>query len=538
MTQRVCSYERVLIDNKNILFFVGTWSDFTEVNTAIQRQFHDHLTRFGDLLEDKGTVIHSVPHYQHGNLNQIMNKNWPSVLKYLFEPSHISLYKSNLAARLGNVNQNLKFMLIIDRTLAQFDPRSHSSAIIWLGGYEHHPLTLSNVFNTLARFTLFSSDIFVRLSEVFDALPTQSRSIIASDDTDRRSGRGPLNFRVTGYPKFVSLDASAFLDGAVRQQGGSLRVNNIDFINIKELKGKIDFGIITIREDEFLAACRHFAPTRWTIGRSRYEVAEVDTVNGDCHTVGIVRLHGQGRVIAQKIASNMIEDLDPKWLLLVGIGGAVPSDDFTLGDVVCGSHLYDFSVRAALEGRRDSLNITGGNMHPLVDLLLSNLLAIRGLRVWNSKKAIKAQKPRLIVPKPGSDLYYGEPSWRKNVRDFLLHHFSYREEMTPEEVIKVRRPLVTSRPVASSDVLMKSATDLQQWQESARSVAAVEMELGGVYEAARQAHKQYPVLAVRGISDIVGYKRDDEWIKYACNTAAAFAVALLRSEASFEIGQN
>jgi nucleoside phosphorylase len=121
----------------------------------------------------------------------------------------------------------------------------------------------------------------------------------------------------------------------------------------------------------------------------------------------------------------------------------------------------------------------------------------------------------------------------------LLHHFSYREdEVTPEEVIKVRRPLVTSRPVASSDVLVKSATELQQWQESARSVAAVEMELGGVYEAARQAHKQYPVLAIRGISDVVGYKRDDEWTKYACNTAAAFAVALLRSEASFEIGQN
>jgi hypothetical protein len=100
MTQRVCSYERVRIQNKNILFFVGTWSDFTEVNTAIQRQFHDYLTSFGDLLENKGTVIHSVPRYQHGNLNQIMNKNWPPVLKYLFEPSHISPHKSNLVDKI------------------------------------------------------------------------------------------------------------------------------------------------------------------------------------------------------------------------------------------------------------------------------------------------------------------------------------------------------------------------------------------------------------------------------------------------------
>ncbi len=39
---------------------------------------------------------------------------------------------------------------------------------------------------------------------------------------------------------------------------------------------------------------------------------------------------------------------------------------------------------------------------------------------------------------------------------------------------------------------------------------------------------QKPVLAVRGISDIVGFKRSPEWTSYACHTAASFLVALLR----------
>lgn len=37
-----------------------------------------------------------------------------------------------------------------------------------------------------------------------------------------------------------------------------------------------------------------------------------------------------------------------------------------------------------------------------------------------------------------------------------------------------------------------------------------------------------PVLAIRGISDIIGFNREHEWINYACNSAASFTVALLR----------
>jgi hypothetical protein len=52
------------------------------------------------------------------------------------------------------------------------------------------------------------------------------------------------------------------------------------------------------------------------------------------------------------------------------------------------------------------------------------------------------------------------------------------------------------------------------------------MESGGVYRAARD---RCLMLAIRGISDIVGLKRNEAWTKYACASAAAFARAFLRT---------
>src|SRR5262249_40618050 len=57
-----------------------------------------------------------------------------------------------------------------------------------------------------------------------------------------------------------------------------------------------------------------------------------------------------------------------------------------------------------------------------------------------------------------------------------------------------------------------------------RQIQAVEMESAGVYKA---AHGRVPFLAIRGISDVVGFKRHPDWTAYACHTAAAFTRAFL-----------
>jgi nucleoside phosphorylase len=78
--------------------------------------------------------------------------------------------------------------------------------------------------------------------------------------------------------------------------------------------------------------------------------------------------------------------------------------------------------------------------------------------------------------------------------------------------------------ISSSDRLIKDTAILARWQESARQVIAVEMESAGVYKA---THGRVPFLAIRGVSDVVGYERHPDWTAYACETAAAFTRAFL-----------
>ena len=60
--------------------------------------------------------------------------------------------------------------------------------------------------------------------------------------------------------------------------------------------------------------------------------------------MGLAAIAGQGH--------GIIDDLNPEWLMLVGIAGAIPSEEYTLGDVVVATRLHDFTVRAAIEGNR------------------------------------------------------------------------------------------------------------------------------------------------------------------------------------------
>src|SRR5262249_14421220 len=292
-------------------------------------------------------------------------------------------------------------------------------------------------------------------------------------------------------------------------------------VDLESFKGKIDFGVISIREDEFLAVLERFAPDRYAMGSQRYEIGTVPTNGGGCYNFAAVRCVEQGQGQAQKVATDLIRDLEPRWLLVVGIGGAVPSMDFTLGDVVCATRVHDFSVRAVKEGATDTYSAGGGPMHPEILRLLASLPAIvtRQLGEWNSPEALGAPKPTLRVPRTNSDRYYGGTELKAELRRTLLHHFPKGQPP--------RSPLVTSRSVATSDALVKSTDLLSQWLEYARGVAAVEMELGGVFLAARQIDREHPILAIRGISDIVGFKLEEQWTKYACSTAAAFAYARL-----------
>ena len=60
-------------------------------------------------------------------------------------------------------------------------------------------------------------------------------------------------------------------------------------ISTHALAGTIDFGIVTIREDEFEAALRFFVPKKITRdGRRTYNIAEFSTRNGTVYRAAVL----------------------------------------------------------------------------------------------------------------------------------------------------------------------------------------------------------------------------------------------------------
>jgi nucleoside phosphorylase len=294
---------------------------------------------------------------------------------------------------------------------------------------------------------------------------------------------------------------------------------------LKDVRGRVDYGIITIRPDEFTAVLERL-PERLTVrgGRKLYEFASVTVDGGSERGVAVVRCPSQGEGIAQSVAGQMIRDLQPRILLLVGIAGGVPSDEFSLGDVLLASRLHDFSVTAALQGGEAQLNVGGGPVHKSVENLLAHLPALlRRMPTWNSPESIFHAEPGVEIP---TDLnaadVYGPDDWKRKVIDTLQRHF-------PREGPR-RPPLAYIGPTASSSQLVKDADLVRQWQAAARDVTHIEMELGGVIQAARDADGgEVPVIAIRGLSDIVGFRRDPDWTGYACHSAASLCLAMLKS---------
>lgn len=312
-------------------------------------------------------------------------------------------------------------------------------------------------------------------------------------------------------------------NGIATKDGGRSVQADATGVTIHGIRGNVDFGVITVRQDEFAAVLQRFSPrSPVTGGRRLYEHCSLRTVDGRECGVAMVRCLEQGPGMAQAVTRDLIDDLDPRWLLLVGIAGGLPCDEYSLGDVILASRLHDFCVSAAIENAPAEFTVAGGPLHLDVEAILSHLPAREErLAGWNRPDSIGQARPTLTVPGVPSKALYGDRTWRKRVQSSLRRNF---DPSVP------RDPKYWIGPMASSGTLVKDTGLAQQWLAASRAIANVEMELGGVYQGARYGKREDPhVLAVRALSDIVGYKRSPEWTEYACHSAAAFAFALVRS---------
>ncbi|NEP09235.1 MAG: hypothetical protein F6K14_03125 [Symploca sp. SIO2C1] len=288
--------------------------------------------------------------------------------------------------------------------------------------------------------------------------------------------------------------------------------NTISTNQIQSVISSVDIGIITIKEEEYNSVLtRLITPKIWDGDKIRYRLAKLE--NGK--TVALTRCIEQGNLEAQAIAKNILDDLDPQWILVVGIAGGLPSQDFSLGDVIVSSHIYDLTLEeATTEGR--TYDIQGGRLQERADRVIQDLPGLLKIELSNWHDSVAPRPP--INLSNIQDLINGDQEWKDKVEKSLHSNFS-----------SDRKPCAIAGKIAASDKLIKDYSILSQWKEVARKIMAVDMESAGVYRATRQ----YPIsiLAIRGISDIVGLKREEVWTKYACETAAAFALSLASSDA-------
>lgn len=282
-----------------------------------------------------------------------------------------------------------------------------------------------------------------------------------------------------------------------------------------EYKGRVYAVILTIRQDETDAVIRRLGELETVQGRLGYRVGRVRRAGHDM-AIAVHRIREQGTSPAQAAATNAIEDLDPRLLVLVGIAGAVPTDEFSLGDVMVATRVTDLRVQALLPEHRRELSIRSDRGHPG---LIDRLTNLSKFDEWAGAESIGLPQPEVPL---AQDKFTGDEAWSKKVRESLRR--SFRDGP--------RKPRYVTGEIGSQDALVKDPEILKNWLiGGARKVEAIEMEAAGVMEAAAaRTDALYPVLVVRGISDVVGYQREADWTTYACNTAAAFAICNLASD--------
>ncbi len=276
---------------------------------------------------------------------------------------------------------------------------------------------------------------------------------------------------------------------------------------------RVDIGIITIKDEELNAVLDHFQDGSGVyVGHSthrHYNLRFAEAGNGSFYRVGIIRQPEQGNGEAQSAARDLIEDLAPRLILVVGIAGGLPCKDYTLGDVILSLRILDYSVEALKEGHNPTYATSGGPVGKHIENHVANLRArLKDLGNWTE---CLPERPPIILEEAN---LYGSDDWKRDVRESLEHHSASNAKI----------PNFYSGIIASSDRLIKDTKVLIPWLQTNLNLLAVEMESGGVYRAARE---RCAMLAIRGISDIVGFKREERWTQYACASAAAFARAYL-----------
>ncbi len=222
--------------------------------------------------------------------------------------------------------------------------------------------------------------------------------------------------------------------------------------------------------------------TRFEVGRIRGDHADWDVYLAEV---------GMGNAHSAAVVMPAVTAFDPAMVLFVGVAGGLKPDDQARGDVVIAERVYN------VHSAKHAIGPDGA----------SEVLA----RPVSLPTAHRLTQLVLEVARSGWQPQASEPG---------------------------RPPQAHLKPIVAGEVVLADeGSELRQIiAQHFNDAGAIDMESYGMYEAAHLT--ETPVLAVRGLSDLVGDKRateDRQWQPRAAANAAAFAAALLRHAADDDL---
>ncbi len=255
----------------------------------------------------------------------------------------------------------------------------------------------------------------------------------------------------------------------------------------------IDFLLITALEEERDAVLSRL-PGYQQLPASHddvrvYYLATVQAVqaggSGCTYTV-ILCMVGMGRVPASTATSDAIRRWAPDYVVLVGIAGGLKSAGVELGDILIAEQIADYESQKVKEDK--------------IEIRWSALPVDHRLLEFSRSIPAATWQAEIKVNRPHGD--QGQPKRHTGT-------------------------ITTGDKVIAVTAILESFRD-QNWPK----LIGVEMEAGGAAVSAHQSVHRPGFFMVRCVSDQAGNKaskRVKEWRPYACDTAAAFAIVLLRN---------
>ena len=302
---------------------------------------------------------------------------------------------------------------------------------------------------------------------------------------------GSQKQRLVPAPEKLSKVISAHPHQRGRNPQPQLTVESAQPKRTTNMQPPADFVIITPLEEEreamlaHLGNCTRVPPTHDDI--RVYYAANVPVTFTDGSSANYKVVHtdllGMGRVEAANAVGDAIRRWRPRYILLVGIAGGLAKAGVNIGDVLISEQIADYEVQ----------KVTSDKAH------------IR----WSVHRA----DPRLLA----AAKQLRPEEWRPLIRE---------SRPQPGQSQRHAGPICTGDKVVANGLM-------DQYRDVWTKLIGVEMEAGGVASAAFQAANAPGFFMVRGVSDLADAEKDKSqthsWRIYACDVAAAYVLAFLRS---------